>query len=330
MKTISKHIVWLAAIFLIAAAGSACSDNDDPVVIVPDPDPATLGWVKQETEFGDLPDYLSVYKSPDELDGEKTIAYVAVADMREAKFVTIGDQVYSKTPSKIYAEVDNYPVIMNGGYFSMSDHYSVSLLVKEGELMCANEQSQARLGRTYYTTRGVFRQASSTTGFSVDWAYTTDDGVTYTYSQPSPNKRGYQPQPTPSAYFPVRGEKLDAEWAIGGGPVLLKDGIVRNTYTEELFDADSGIAPESKNPRTAIGVTANNRVIFFVCEGRSVTEGVKGMDLATVAGILKSMGCRDAMNLDGGGSTCMLVNGKQTVKPSGGAQRSITTAVALR
>ena len=82
--------------------------------------------------------------------------------------------------------------------------------------------------------------------------------------------------------------------------------------------------------RTAIGVTANNKVIFFVCEGRSVTEGVKGMNMAMMANILKSLGCVDAMNLDGGGSTCMLVNGKPVIKPSAGAQRAITTAVALK
>ena len=87
---------------------------------------------------------------------------------------------------------------------------------------------------------------------------------------------------------------------------MLKDGNVRNTFTEELFDEESGVAPENYHPRTAIGVTANNKVVFFVCEGRSVTEGVKGMNMAMIANVLKSLGCVDAMNLDGGGSTCML------------------------
>lgn len=71
-------------------------------------------------------------------------------------------------------------------------------------------------------------------------------------------------------------------------------------------------------------------MIFFVCEGRSVTEGVKGMNMAMMANILKNLGCVDAMNLDGGGSTCMLVNGQPVIKPSAGAQRAITTAVALK
>ena len=43
------------------------------------------------------------------------------------------------------------------------------------------------------------------------------------------------------------------------------------------------------------------------------------MNMAMMANVLKSLGCVDAMNLDGGGSTCMLVNGQPVIKPSAGA-----------
>ena len=311
MKNISKY--WL--LFMIAAmSATSCSDDDNEKVVMPDPDPTTLGWVKQTTEFGTLPEYISVYKSPSELEGMKAIAFIAVADMSKANFATIGDQIYSKTPNQIW---------------QAEQQKSVSLLCREGEVLAVNSQEEIRSQKSYYPTRGIF-QLSKNGYFSTDWAYTTTDGVTYTYEQPSPNKSGYEPQPAPSAYFPTRGVKLNAETAIGGGPILLKDGSVRNTFIEELFDEESGVAPESYHPRTAIGVTANNKVIFFVCEGRSVTEGVKGMNMAMMANILKSLGCVDAMNLDGGGSTCMLVNGQPVIKPSAGAQRAITTAVALK
>lgn len=327
MKNISKY--WL--LFMIAAmSATSCSDDDNEKVVMPDPDPTTLGWVKQATEFGTLPEYISVYKSPTELEGMKAIAFIAVADMSKANFATIGDQIYSKTPNQIWqAEQQKYPIIMNGGYFVMGAGKSVSLLCREGEVLAVNSQEEIRSQKSYYPTRGIF-QLSKNGSFSTYWAYTTADGVTYTYEEPSPNKSGYEPQPIPSAYFPARGVKLNAETAIGGGPILLKDGNVRNTFTEELFDEESGVAPENYHPRTAIGVTANNKVVFFVCEGRSVTEGVKGMNMAMIANVLKSLGCVDAMNLDGGGSTCMLVNGQPVIKPSAGAQRAITTAVALK
>lgn len=55
------------------------------------------------------------------------------------------------------------------------------------------------------------------------------------------------------------------------------------------------------------------------------------MTLEDVACILKDLGCVDALNLDGGGSSCMLINGKETIKPSSnGVQRAVVTAVAVR
>lgn len=249
MKNISKY--WL--LFMIAAmSATSCSDDDNEKVVMPDPDPTTLGWVKQATEFGTLPEYISVYKSPTELEGMKAIAFIAVADMSKANFATIGDQIYSKTPNQIWqAEQQKYPIIMNGGYFVMGAGKSVSLLCREGEVLAVNSQEEIRSQKSYYPTRGIF-QLSKNGSFSTDWAYTTADGVTYTYEEPSPNKSGYEPQPIPSAYFPARGVKLNAETAIGGGPILLKDGNVRNTFTEELFDEESGVAPENYHPRTAI------------------------------------------------------------------------------
>ena len=106
---------------------------------------------------------------------------------------------------------------MNGGYFVMGAGKSVSLLCREGEVLAVNSQEEIRSQKSYYPTRGIF-QLSKNGYFSTDWAYTTTDGVTYTYEQPSPNKSGYEPQPAPSAYFPTRGVKLNAETAIGGGP----------------------------------------------------------------------------------------------------------------
>ena len=61
-----------------------------------------------------------------------------------------------------------------------------------------------------------------------------------------------------------------------------------------------------------------------------MTEGVKGMTTAEVAEILKDLGCVEAINLDGGGSTCMLVNGKETIKVSDGAQRAVASAVYFK
>ena len=55
--------------------------------------------------------------------------------------------------------------------------------------------------------------------------------------------------------------------------------------------------------RTAIGLTADGKVVFFVCDGR-----IKSSDGATIvetAQIMRGLGCVEAVNMDGGGSTAM-------------------------
>jgi exopolysaccharide biosynthesis protein len=64
-----------------------------------------------------------------------------------------------------------------------------------------------------------------------------------------------------------------------------------------------------------MGYTTDGRLIILVIEGRfpGIAEGAT---LEQEAKLLLSLGCYEALNLDGGGSSCMLVNGKETIKPS--------------
>jgi len=49
-----------------------------------------------------------------------------------------------------------------------------------------------------------------------------------------------------------------------------------------------------------------------------------------VADVLLGLGCVEAINLDGGGSTCMLVNGKETIKVSDGSQRAVASLLMFK
>ena len=108
----------------------------------------------------------------------------------------------------------------------------------------------------------------------------------------------------------------------------VKDGKVVNSYEAELFLSDVGCT--ANNPRTAAGVTADGHLVLFVCEGRNMTEGVAGFTTAEVAAVMKDLGCVDAINLDGGGSSCMLVCGKETIKPSDGEQRAVASTLIIK
>jgi len=284
------------------------------------------GWVLQ-THFGELPDYIRVYKSPDMIQNKKTIAYIVVADLGQSKFNVLGDASGYHTPDQFYA-AQQFPVIMNGGYFW--DGSSLSMLCRNFNVLSPNNQIEYRQDATvlYYPTRGAFGLMSDGT-YKVNWIY-TNNNVTYSYPEPAPNKSGDAPLQMPSATFPAGAKIWSAQTAIGAGPVLIKSGQIKNTFVEELFDADSGVQPEINAPRTGIGVTADNKMIFFVCEGRNMTAGVPGLTLADEAQALLDLGCIEALNLDGGGSSCLLINGHETIKPSDGKQRSVVTGVALQ
>ena len=115
------------------------------------------------------------------------------------------------------------------------------------------------------------------------------------------------------------------ETAIGGGPVLLqKSQIVITNEEEHMF---TGKAINDKHPRTAMGYTADNKLIILMVEGRN--KIAHGATLQQEAQILKDLGCVEALNLDGGGSSCLLVNGRETIKISDAAGQRPVPAVFI-
>jgi len=106
---------------------------------------------------------------------------------------------------------------------------------------------------------------------------------------------------------------------VNGGPELVRDG--RLWGTPEM----DGMAPadnpsfyygwvHKRNPRTIAGVDAQHRTVLITADGRS-TESL-GLGIAEAAAVAKSLGLRDAINLDGGGSTTMIVDGTVINSPS--------------
>ena len=77
------------------------------------------------------------------------------------------------------------------------------------------------------------------------------------------------------------------------GPSLVNDGEIIEQI-QEKFNTN-------RHPRTAIGVTTNNHLIAIVVDGRSAES--QGMSTEEMAIVMKALGCKDAMNLDGGGSS---------------------------
>jgi exopolysaccharide biosynthesis protein len=151
-------------------------------------------------------------------------------------------------------------------------------------------------------------------------------GIIYSYPVPSPNSANAAPQPIPIETFPAGGAPWTAVTAVGGSPVLIKDGNIRITDVEELISINNA----SPRPRSAVGYLQNGIVLLLAVEGDN-PSGYAGLNLADLASMLKGLGCYEAMNLDGGGSTSMIVNSTRTVRPGdNGVERPVQSAVLIK
>ncbi|MGD9605290.1 MAG: phosphodiester glycosidase family protein [Bacilli bacterium] len=81
----------------------------------------------------------------------------------------------------------------------------------------------------------------------------------------------------------------------------------------------------SRNPRTTVGIKADGTIVMVTIDGRQEVKGMDGMVDNEMAATMKRYGCLEAYNLDGGGSTTMIIrkNGEFVVvnSPSDGALR---------
>lgn len=111
--------------------------------------------------------------------------------------------------------------------------------------------------------------------------------------------------------------------AVGGGPRLVKGGQLYLTNLYEKFDASY----TKRHPRTAIGYTSSGEAIICVVEGRSTLS--RGVTLEELASLMIKLGCTDAMNLDGGGSSTMYLGGVVVNRLSDGAARRVASSLLL-
>ncbi|MCX6567551.1 MAG: phosphodiester glycosidase family protein [Candidatus Aminicenantes bacterium] len=105
---------------------------------------------------------------------------------------------------------------------------------------------------------------------------------------------------------------FNPEFVIGGGPRLVKGG-------RPAAATDPGIYPEdfaaARHPRTAAGVRADGRILLVTVDGRQPELSV-GMTIAELTALLIELGAVEAVNMDGGGSTAMVVRNRVINSPS--------------
>lgn len=117
-----------------------------------------------------------------------------------------------------------------------------------------------------------------------------------------------------------------AEDIVGGVSQLLEGGKIALTWQREGAAEDFALG---RHPRTAIAKLRDGRILLATVDGRQVGVSA-GMTLEELAQMLLEYGATDAVNLDGGGSTTMVVDGKIVNKPSDAAgERTVSDALLI-
>lgn len=298
------------------------------------PDAIDLVWEKQAYDA----EGVEVFKTTSQLDGRNFNAWYAIADPAVVDFrVMYPEKVGSKKAVASQAEeAGDCLALINGAIYG---NYNIGVIITEGEM---TQQWHGEIEGCYWGTDSQLYQLTRPV-IGVDrngkagayWVGVPQQGTFHYYDRPQPNVVGQARYGKVTATSPVPAIDWDPYYAISCGPMLLYDGKVcaDNTMTDdthyftnyECWD-ESGVY--SAHPdRSAVGITEDGKMILFICDGRiDASQGAYIMELGP---IMKSLGCIHAMNLDGGGSTGMWVNGAGMVNHMDGSWRAVKSTLGF-
>jgi exopolysaccharide biosynthesis protein len=320
---------------------------------LPDVIQAQLKWTNVDSLFGDLPASVHVYRTTDSLDGKPNIAYYVRAHLQDKGISFTADTTYQRrlTPAEFYKKNGEPLIVVNCSFFSFATNQNLNVVIKDGKMVSYNPSSIAGKGKDTLQYFYPFRSAigiDKDRNADVAWLYTDSTRkwpiafesplikvmkgnkpkLRLTYKKAKAINRDHGKYTSGLFARDVK-NKWEMETAVGGGPVLIDHGMIHiSNETEMMF---TGKAIADKHPRTAMGFSnRDSSLIILVVQGRfpGIAEGAT---LQHMAKILYDIGCFEALNLDGGGSSCLLVNGKNTIQPSDkGEQRPVPAVFIIR
>ena len=300
------------AAFALGAGGCAGGDGGAPVV---------LAWSPLDSVNATLPPEIRVFAGQN--DAYPLRAWYVSIDEDEPNIETrvlLSDDVSDlrETVSSFSAQ-PRACVAVNAGFFAMDRSPSIhaGLLYTDGVLQAPATRTVSRSDFTYPVARAAIGFTSAG-GVDVAWATSRGDSL-FALDRPPSHRPGH-PADLPDA---DRERVWDVRDAVSAGPMLLHNGSRRVTDDEEVF---FGSAIPNVHPRTAAGRTADGRLLLLVVDGRQPVS--RGVDLEQLAHIMEDLGAVDALNLDGGGSSALVVNGVLLNRPAGtSVEREVMSAL---
>ncbi len=281
---------------------------------------AQWNWKNVDSLFQPLPASVHVYMTNDATEGKPNIAYYVSAELKDKSlnFTTQVGNGKRYTPTQYFDQEQKPLLVMNTTFFEFVHNSNQNVVIKDGKIEAYQVHSINGRGKDTFTYRHAFGSAigiDKKRKADVAWLYTdSSDASAYATQTVINNFKDSVAHHTGKEML-AKGsfKKWKMQSAVGGGPVLIQNGEIQITNNEEL--KFTGKAINDKHPRTGMGYTKDGKLIFMVIEGRFPGKA-EGATLTEEAQMLKQIGCIEALNLDGGGSSCLLINGKQTITPS--------------
>ena len=281
---------------------------------------AQIKWKEVTSEYAITNKSVKVFESEGNYNDSAFRAFYVQINTKD-KSLNLGMDTTVKrriTPLQFNARLNNPLVVVNASFFEFSNNTNVNVIVKDGNTVAYNMHNIPGKGKrdtlTYLHILGGAIGMTKSGKLDIGYTY-TDSSLAKVYFQSEP----LIPFRDSSATLVLSNPNLknlkpwNVKWAVGGGPVLIRDAQIHITNEEER--KFSGKAINDRHPRTAMGYTKSGDLIIMAIQGRMKGIAV-GTTLGETAALLLELGCYEAINLDGGGSSCMLVNGKETIKPS--------------
>lgn len=282
---------------------------------------AQFQWNEVSDSWKNVPAGVKLYDFRDSVDEQPVVAFAAVFSLKAKnnKFTTAHTTNERLTPQAFYEREKKPFLVVNGTFFSFQTNKNLNVLVKDGKLTAYNVHDVALNGRDsgYYahpfrSAIGIFSNRTA----DVAWVYTDSVSSVPFATQKSlvlPRSKGIGTYKSVQADWKKEFQPWPVQTAIGGGPVLLQNGKIDIYNNEERMFMGKAIA--DLHPRTAMGYTDKGELVILVVEGRHKNVSA-GVSLIQLAAMMQSLGCVEALNLDGGGSTCMLIQGKPVIRVS--------------
>lgn len=314
LRGISRQTLWLAVPLLLAGL-ITCQRDQTRYAEVP------MVWTPIDSLNANLPEGIRAYAGVNDTLPLRAW-YVSIDEPHPEIYtrVVVSDDMSDRRETVTsFARDLGATVAINGGYFVMgrTPALHAGLLMSSDTLMAPATRSVVRDSLRYEAARAAI---GFTRDDAVDLAWvTTQHDTLYQWPAPPPHRPGVPAKPLDyrkAKIWPVRD-------ALSAGPMLLHKGKIRVTADDEVFFGSS--IPDI-HPRTAAGRTKSGALIMLVVDGRQSAS--RGVNLQELAVLMRDLGAVDALNLDGGGSSALVVNNILLNRPTGGmAQREVMSAL---